>query len=36
MLRQDDSDTGEMQCPWCESKIPIRMKICPHCETMLH
>jgi primosomal protein N' len=26
----------EMQCPWCESEISIRMKICPHCETMLH
>ncbi len=32
----DTISSEEMQCPWCESQIPIRMKICPNCETMLH
>lgn len=36
MVVYDSISSPEMQCPWCESQIPIRMQICPHCETMLH
>ena len=25
----------EMACPDCGEEIPIRMEICPHCETAL-
>jgi primosomal protein N' len=36
MAVRERESPDEIQCPWCGNENPIRMDICPHCETMLH
>ena len=35
MVAQYQRET-EIDCPMCGKKAPMRVRICPHCEAMLH